>query len=91
MAPKLSSEVLSSLLTSYLQSNESFPSPRASRLIMPLCDEVQSLERRINTQQLQIDRLLRIVKMPKVTKTEEFVSADGLTFTKRKQLEMFPK
>jgi hypothetical protein len=89
MAPKLRSEVLDSLLIAYLQSNDPLPSPSASRVNMSLCDEVQSLERRINLQQQQIDRLLKIVKMPKVTKTEELVSADGVNWTMRRQLEMF--
>jgi hypothetical protein len=58
---------------------------------MSLCDEVQSLERRINYQQQQIDHLLKTVRTPKVIKTEEFTSEDGLTWTKRRQLEMFPE
>ena len=91
MAPKLRSEVLDSLLTAYLQCKDEQLTAGASRLFMSLCDEVQSLERRVNAQQQQIDHLLKIIKMPKVVKTEEFVSADGLTWTTRRQLEMFPE
>ena len=58
-------------------------------LFMSLCDEVQALERRINLQQVQIEHLLKIVKMPKVLKVERFISEDGVNFVARRQLEMF--
>ena len=57
-------------------------------LLMSLCDEVQALERRVNTQQLQIEHLQKVVKMPKVLKTEQLVSKDGVTWTAKRQLEM---
>jgi hypothetical protein len=89
MAPQLRSEILSSLLTGYLRTSDKSSNPAESKLIMSLCDEVQALERRLNTQALQIEHLQRIVKAPKITKTEQFVSADGVNWTAKRQLEMF--